>query len=102
MNAASRTIEGSFRLNWQTRKRSDESCGAPLNALRARELLKQLGRGWRLNGRGPLERLYTFNAFALAFANKVGAVAEAEAHHPDQYLAWGKHKIEIWAHKIPQ
>jgi 4a-hydroxytetrahydrobiopterin dehydratase len=49
-----------------------------------------------------LVRLYTFKDFAqaLAFANKVGAVAEAEDHHPDLYLAWGKRKIEIWSHKI--
>ena len=32
--------------------------------------------------------------------NKVGAVAEAEGHHPDLYLSWGKVKIEIWTHKI--
>jgi 4a-hydroxytetrahydrobiopterin dehydratase len=30
----------------------------------------------------------------------VGTVAEAEGHHPDLYLAWGKCKIEIWSHKI--
>ncbi len=49
-----------------------------------------------------LERHYTFKDFAqsLAFANKVGAVAEAEGHHPDLYLAWGKCKIKIWSHKI--
>ena len=27
-------------------------------------------------------------------------MAEAEGHHPDLYLAWGKCKIEIWTHKI--
>ncbi len=31
---------------------------------------------------------------------KVGAVAEAEGHHPDLYLAWGKCKVELWTHKI--
>ncbi len=82
------------------RKCSDRGSVAPLKALRAKELLKQLG--WKLNGRRHLVRLYTFKDFAqsLAFANKVGAVAEAEGHHPDLYLAWGKCKIEIWSHKI--
>ena len=49
-----------------------------------------------------MARLYTFKDFAqaLVLANKVGAVAEAEGHHPDLYLAWGKCKIEIWSHKI--
>ena len=88
-------------------KLADKNCSdgvsvPPLKALRARELLKQLPRGWKLNGRGHLERLYTFKDFAkaLAFANKVGGVAEAEGHHPDLYVAWGKCKIEIWSHKI--
>ncbi|MFO0732089.1 MAG: 4a-hydroxytetrahydrobiopterin dehydratase [Nitrospiraceae bacterium] len=36
----------------------------------------------------------------MAFANKVGAVAESEGHHPDLYVAWGKCKVEIWTHKI--
>ena len=31
---------------------------------------------------------------------RLGAVAEAEGHHPDLYVAWGKCKIEIWSHKI--
>jgi 4a-hydroxytetrahydrobiopterin dehydratase len=84
------------------KKCSDGGSVPPLKALRARELLKQLGCGWKLNGKGHLERLYTFKDFAQAqaFANRVGAVAEAEGHHPDLYLAWGKCKIEIWSHKI--
>jgi 4a-hydroxytetrahydrobiopterin dehydratase len=66
------------------------------------ELLKEVGRGWALNKESHIERLYTFKDFAqaLAFVNKVGAVAEAEGHHPDLYLAWGKCKVEIWTHKI--
>lgn len=74
----------------------------PLEASRTQELLKQLARGWQLNKDGHLERLYTFKDFAQAldFVNKVGAIAEAEGHHPDLYLAWGKCKVEIWTHKI--
>ena len=83
--------------------KSNDSAGEPpLKVLRARELLKELGQGWTLNGRRHLERHYTFKDFAqaLSFANKVGAVAEAEGHHPDLFLAWGKCKIEIWSHKV--
>ena len=74
----------------------------PVEKTKADELLKQLGKGWAFNKAGHLERLYTFKDFAqaLAFVNKVGAVAEAEGHHPDLYLAWGKCVIEIWTHKI--
>ena len=69
---------------------------------KAEEMLKQIERGWQLNKDGHLERLYTFKDFAQAldFVNKVGAVAEAEGHHPDLYLAWGKCKVELWTHKI--
>ena len=74
----------------------------PMEPGKAQELLKQLDRGWLLNTAGHLERLYTFKDFAqaLTFVNKVGAVAEAEGHHPDLYLAWVKCKVEIWTHKI--
>jgi len=69
---------------------------------RARELLGQLSPGWELNRVGHLERTYAFKNFAqaLEFANKVGAIAEAEGHHPDLYIAWGKCKVEVWTHKI--
>ena len=74
----------------------------PLQHDRVQALLKELGRGWALSPAGHLERLYTFKDFAqaLAFVNKVGAVAEGEGHHPDLHLAWGKCKVEIWTHKI--
>jgi 4a-hydroxytetrahydrobiopterin dehydratase len=68
----------------------------------AEEMLTQLDSAWTLNRDGHLERRYPFKDFAqaLAFVNKVGAVAEEEGHHPDLYLAWGKCKIELWTHKI--
>ena len=74
----------------------------PLEPARVQELLGQLENGWGLNTAGHIERLYEFKNFAeaLAFVNRVGAVAETEGHHPDLYLAWGKCKVEIWTHKI--
>ena len=76
--------------------------GGALSARRANQLLKELQPGWKINGKGHLQRHYIFKDFAgaLAFANKVGAVAEAEGHHPDLYVAWGKCKIEMWSHKV--
>lgn len=77
--------------------------GVPaLSGDRVQALLKEVGRGWSLNALGHLERLYTFKDFAqaLVYVNKIGAVAEAEGHHPDLHLAWGKCKVEIWTHKI--
>jgi len=74
----------------------------PLEKQRARELLGQLSSGWKLNQAGHLERTYPFKDFAqaLEFANALGAIAEAEGHHPDLHIAWGKCKVEVWTHKI--
>ena len=74
----------------------------PLPKERVAGLLGELGNGWTLNSSGHLERVYTFKDFmqSLGFANKVGAVAEAEGHHPDLHVAWGKCTVEIWSHKI--
>ena len=49
-----------------------------------------------------LEREYRFPDFAtaLAFVNRVGAMAEAQNHHPDLLLAWGRARVTIWTHKI--
>ena len=74
----------------------------PLDSARATELLAELGGGWTLNAAGHLERQFDFKNFveALAFANRVGNIAEEQAHHPDLYVAWGKCRVEIWTHKI--
>ncbi|HEX4203818.1 MAG TPA: 4a-hydroxytetrahydrobiopterin dehydratase [Ktedonobacteraceae bacterium] len=49
-----------------------------------------------------LERVYTFKDFAdaLAFTNKIGAIAEAEGHHPAILTEWGKVGVAWWTHKI--
>jgi 4a-hydroxytetrahydrobiopterin dehydratase len=74
----------------------------PLAADRAQALLAELGDGWALTDDGHLTREYQFKNFvdALAFANRVGVIAEQQAHHPDIYVAWGKCRVDIWTHKI--
>ena len=49
-----------------------------------------------------LERQFTFANFAeaLAFTQQVGALAEAEAHHPALLTEWGKVTATWWTHKI--
>jgi 4a-hydroxytetrahydrobiopterin dehydratase len=49
-----------------------------------------------------LTRAFKFKDFraALAFANRVGELAEREQHHPDLHVAWGKVVVETWTHKI--
>ena len=74
----------------------------PLPADRARELLDELGDGWDFDSAGHLSKTFAFKNFveALSFANRVGEIAEEQAHHPDLYVAWGKCGVEIWTHKI--
>lgn len=65
-------------------------------------LSAQLGNGWKVADERRLEKQYPFKNFrdALAFTNRVGAVAEEQGHHPDIYLAWGKVRLIVWTHKI--
>ncbi len=37
---------------------------------------------------------------ALDFTNRVGAMAEAERHHPELLTAWGEVRVSWWTHKI--
>ncbi|MES2087700.1 MAG: 4a-hydroxytetrahydrobiopterin dehydratase [Patescibacteria group bacterium] len=39
-------------------------------------------------------------AEALAFVNKVGALAESEGHHPDVSFGWGYVKITLSTHAV--
>lgn len=87
---------------------ADETCVPckggvpPMERERAEALLRELDVGWRLNDRGHLERAYAFSSFAdaMAFANRVGDIAEEQNHHPDLHVSWGKCTVEIWTHKI--
>jgi 4a-hydroxytetrahydrobiopterin dehydratase len=74
----------------------------PLKGEDLRILLDQLAGEWRVVQDHHLERDYTFTNFreALAFTNKVGELAEAQNHHPDIHVAWGKVKLTLWTHKI--
>ena len=66
------------------------------------EALKVQLPDWTVVNEHHLERTYTFPDFkqALAFTNKVGALAEEQGHHPDIHLSWGKVGITTWTHKI--
>jgi 4a-hydroxytetrahydrobiopterin dehydratase len=65
-------------------------------------LVRELGGGWKVVDEHHLEKEFRFEDFrkALAFTNQVGELAEAQGHHPDIYLSWGKVKLTMWTHKI--
>jgi len=57
---------------------------------------------WSVVAEHHLERTYKFRNFntALAFVNRVGALAEQEGHHPDITFGWGYAEIKIYTHAI--
>lgn len=74
----------------------------PLQGAELDRLTEQLGHGWTVPDGRHLEKTFPFPDFAaaLAFTNAIGAIAEAEGHHPDIHLAWGKVGVTLWTHKI--
>lgn len=75
---------------------------APLKGEGLKPLQNQLNGDWKVIQEHHLEREFSFKNFrdALSFTNRVGELAEAQNHHPDIYLTWGKVKVTIWTHKI--
>jgi 4a-hydroxytetrahydrobiopterin dehydratase len=61
--------------------------------------------GWRIDvedGTPVLSRTYRFDDFvqALAFAGRVGELAEAEDHHPRLVVEYGRVGVAWWTHTI--
>ncbi len=79
-----------------------ESTQAPLTREEAEVLLKQI-KGWTLSGDSRwLSKEFKCKNFAEAmkFANAISNIAEAEGHHPDLQISWGKAVVELTTHNI--
>ena len=79
--------------------------GAPLATEAEIEQLMPQVPDWEVievDGMKRLRRTFKFKNFveALAHTNKVGALAEAEGHHPAIRTEWGKVAVTWWTHKI--
>lgn len=88
----------------------NESClpcrqdATPLTADEATALLPAIPK-WTLvqrDGISQLELIHRCNDFAaaLALANRVGELAEAEDHHPELIVEWGRLTIRYWTHTL--
>ena len=73
----------------------------PLSRKQRQELLRQL-TDWEIVGSHHLHKTFRFPDFAAAlrWVNTIGEIAEAEGHHPDINLTWGKVRVDIWTHEI--
>ena len=85
-------------------QRNCQPCTGGTKALGA-EAVSQLSTEvstWKVLDGKFLSKEWTFPDFAeaLAFTNRVGALAEEEGHHPDIYLTWGKVKLDITTHDV--
>jgi len=82
----------------------------PLTREQLAPLLAQIDAEWSVrDGRDDkgreytsLSRTYRLRDFkeAMAYAVRVGEMAEEQRHHPDLLVAWGKVCVEVWTHKI--
>ena len=76
--------------------------GVPPLAGKELEALAKEVPQWKVVDGHHIVRAFAFPDFrqALAFVNKVGAIAEEQGHHPDIFLSWGKAEVTTWTHKI--
>lgn len=74
----------------------------PLEGTALQPFFEQLNNDWQLIDNHHLTKHFKFPDFksALSFTNQVGAIAEAQNHHPDIELGWGKVVVTIYTHKI--
>jgi 4a-hydroxytetrahydrobiopterin dehydratase len=79
-------------------------CKGGVPPLRGEELQKLSAQlpDWKVIAEHHITKTFVFPDFktALAFVNRAGAVAEAEGHHPDLLLTWGRVEVKTYTHKI--
>jgi 4a-hydroxytetrahydrobiopterin dehydratase len=77
------------------------AAGGAVHGAGLHERVAALDAGWRAANEHHLEKEYRFRNFAeaLAFANRVGEVAESLGHHPELHVKWGAVVVLLWTHK---
>jgi 4a-hydroxytetrahydrobiopterin dehydratase len=75
----------------------------PLQRPDAEALLAELDAAWRLNDDATeIRREFKFKGFykTMAFVNAVAWIANAEGHHPDMEVGWGRCLVRYTTHAI--
>jgi 4a-hydroxytetrahydrobiopterin dehydratase len=73
----------------------------PMTGPEIESFIKQLD-GWEVVQAHHLRKSFEFKNYveALAFVNRISALAEEQGHHPDISFGWGHAEVTIWTHKI--
>lgn len=74
----------------------------PLKKKEYQTYLKIVGNWTVVEGK-KIQKQFIFKNFikAIAFINKIAAIAEAEGHHPDiRLFSWNKVEITLYTHAI--
>ena len=75
----------------------------PISNKKEDDLLKKTS-GWILirDGTHRITKQFTFKNFvdAIAFVNKVAALAEEEGHHPDIKIVYNKVQLDLFTHAV--
>jgi 4a-hydroxytetrahydrobiopterin dehydratase len=71
----------------------------PLQEAEAAELATEVP-GWKRDGNRTLRREFSFKNFrdAFGFVARAALIAEAEGHHPDMELGWGRAAFSLTTH----
>lgn len=73
----------------------------PLTGQEARELAAGVAHEWRI-GPDQMHREFTFKNFNAAFglATRIALLAEAQGHHPELEVAWGRLVVRLSTHSV--
>jgi 4a-hydroxytetrahydrobiopterin dehydratase len=73
----------------------------PLSSSEYAPMLREL-KDWQVIENHKLHKSVKTGDFkqALDLANKVGAIAEEQGHHPDLLVRWGELGIDMWTHAV--
>jgi len=73
----------------------------PLTEAEAAELQREVP-GWERKDNSALRREFRFDDFGGAFGLvvRVALLAEAESHHPEIELEWGRAAFRTWTHTV--
>ncbi len=93
------------RYAWRVTGLAGEHCREyppgtpPLSEEEAAELQRQVP-AWEREANSALRREFSFDDFSGAFGLvvRVALLAEAESHHPEIELEWGRAAFRTWTH----